>query len=121
MFIHPDIGTFALVVGVIVSTIFGAYEFLDKRKLSKLQETAATSTTDKNAIEAQVTVAQGLVEVVQLLMGVMNTFKAELTTQFKEGFGTLHGAIEDHAKQDDVRFSNIESKLDTVIVIKHNQ
>lgn len=112
---HMDVTTVAIVVGAVFSVLFGLYEHFDKRKLVKLQSAEATSNTDKNVVEAQGIVAKNLVEVVQLMMSVMNTFKEELASQFKEGFTSLHGTIEEHTKQDEERFKDIARQLDTVI------
>lgn len=116
-----DVVSLTLVTGVIISSIIAIHQWWSKHQLEKLETKraiAATGTSvveaQMNVMEAQATVAKNSLEVVQLVIGLLNTMKQELLHEMQKIGTSLGETIVNHTKDDETRFNEVMTKLDSM-------
>lgn len=113
-FFQFDIGSIALAIGVVITSIIAIHQWWTKRKLEALETLKTLSETERNTTDSQNMVARTSLEVVQLLLGVLNTMKVELSSEIKRMGTTLGQTIIDHAKDDERRFQEVMNQLQEI-------
>lgn len=116
-----DVVSLTLVVGVAISSIIAIHQWWSKRQLEHIETKRAIAETDaslteaqKNVAEAQASVAKNSLEVVQLVIGLLNTMKVELIHEMQRIGTALGETIVAHTKDDEARFADVMTKLDAM-------